>query len=136
MIEQGTDGISSGFLGGGVMAGEAMSSFIPIHLGAVECHPVVADWIKSWSTDLLIELSPMGWFEAGHNIMGWEQGQAGFFRPSTLGCKNVYLWTPSPLAADIAIAEMRKAQIKQQTSTHIFICPCLPMIVVLGSATV
>jgi hypothetical protein len=124
MIEQGTDGVSRGFLGGGVMAGESMSSFIPIHLGAVDRHPGVADWIKSWSTVSIIELSPMGWFEAGHDIMGWEQGRDGFFRP-TLGRENVYLWAPPPFAADIAIAEMRKARIKRQTSTHIFICPRL-----------
>jgi hypothetical protein len=39
MIAQGTDGVSRGFLRGGVIAGEAMTSFIPIHLGATARHP-------------------------------------------------------------------------------------------------
>jgi hypothetical protein len=124
MIEQGTDGVSRGFLGGGVMAGEAMTSFIPIHLGALERHPPVSSWIRSWSTDSLIELSPRNWFEEGHDIQGWTEGQDGFSRP-ILAVENVYLWAPPPFAADIAMAEMRKARIKRQTSSHIFVCPRL-----------
>ena len=38
------------------------------------------------------------------------------------GC---FLWTPPPAAADVALEEMRKARIKRQLSTHIFVCPRL-----------
>lgn len=39
MIAQGTDGESRGYLALGVMAGESMTGFIPIHLTAVDRHP-------------------------------------------------------------------------------------------------
>jgi hypothetical protein len=109
MIEQGTDGVSRGFLGAGVMAGEAMTSFIPIHIGALDRHPPISAWVKSWTTDSLVELSPLGWFGEGHDIQSWSQS----------------LWAPPPFAADVAVAEMRKARIKRQTSSHVFICPRL-----------
>ena len=124
IAQEGTDGVSRGFLGGGVMAGAAMTSFIPIHLGAVERHPPALDWIRSWSTTELIHLDPMGWFEKGHDIEGWRRCYDGFSRP-VLKEQRVYLWTPPPYAADVAVAEMRKARIKRQSSTHIFICPRL-----------
>ena len=124
MIAQGTDGVSRGFLGGGVMDGQSMTSFIPIHLGAVERHPLLVDWIKSWTTHDLIQLNPVDWFEKGHDIDGWRRSQDGFPRP-VLTRDRVYLWTPPPFAADTAVAEMRKARIKQQPSTHVFVCPRL-----------
>jgi hypothetical protein len=47
MIAQGTDGVSRGFLGQGVMDGEAMSAFVPIHLSALERLPQnLAPWIR------------------------------------------------------------------------------------------
>ena len=124
MIAQGTDGVSRGFFGGGVMAGEAMTSFIPIHLGAAERHPPILNWIKSWSCPDMISLEPIDWFQKGHDIEGWMQCPDGFSRPVLKDCR-VYLWAPPPYAADIAIAEMRKARIKRQTSSHVFICPRL-----------
>ena len=47
MIAQSTDGVSRGFLGGGVIAGEVMTSFIPIHLSATAHHLPFAEWVKS-----------------------------------------------------------------------------------------
>ena len=46
MIAQGTDGVSRGYLALGVMAGESMNDFIPIHLSATDRSPVLADWIR------------------------------------------------------------------------------------------
>ena len=43
MIAQGTDGVSRGFLGEGVMAGSPMVSFIPIHLSAIDRSPGIVD---------------------------------------------------------------------------------------------
>jgi hypothetical protein len=106
------------------MAGESMTSFIPIHMGACERHPQIYLWVKSWTSNTLVDLSPSGWFQEGHDIQGWVCGQDGFSRP-ILSEEKVYLWSPPPFAADIAIAELRKARIKRQTSSHIFICPWL-----------
>jgi hypothetical protein len=46
------------------------------------------------------------------------------FLPSHVHLRHVRLATP-PAAAFAAIAELRKARIKRQTSTHIFVCPRL-----------
>ena len=124
MISQGTDGVSRGFLGGGVMDGRSMISYIPIHLGAIDRHPALEEWLRSWTTDELIHLAPTDWFDQGHDIDGWRQCHDGFSRP-ILREQRAYLWSPPPFAADIAVAEMRKARIKRQSSTHVFVCPRL-----------
>jgi hypothetical protein len=124
MIAQGTDGVSRGYLALGIMAGEAMCSFIPIHQTASERSPKLVEWIKDWSGSDSIVLDPMGWFEKGHDIVGWNKGIDGFERP-TISSGNTYIWFPPPFAAEFALAEMRKARIKRQTATHIFVCPRL-----------
>jgi hypothetical protein len=128
MIAQGTDGVSRGYLGQGVMAGEAMNIHIPIHLSAIERAPLdLVPWIQSWSGGKeTVVLDEAGWFQAGHDIEGWEPGVLdGFNRPVLAQRSRVYIWSPAPLAAEVAIAELRKARIKRQTSFHIFVCPRL-----------
>jgi hypothetical protein len=108
------------------MAGEAMIAHLPIHKSAVERSPTdLVPWIRSWSGESTILLDEMGWFEAGHDIEGWEQDSLGFERPMLSRKRRAYIWAPPPLAAEVAIAEMRKARIKRQNSCHIFICPRL-----------
>jgi hypothetical protein len=70
----------------------------------------------------LIFLKPEGWFERGHDhvaegSIGWD----GHWRPTIRTGK--YVWAPAPAAAWIAMEELRKARIKRQSSTHIFVCP-------------
>lgn len=48
MIWQGTDGLSRGDKNSGVMAGEAMTSFIPLHLTAQERSAACIDWVSDW----------------------------------------------------------------------------------------
>jgi hypothetical protein len=125
MIAQGTDGVSRGYLAQGVMAGESMKVHIPIYLSAVErSSKDLVPWIRSWSESNAILLEPFGWFETGHDITGWEHGVDGFARP-TIGFGQTYIWAPPPFAAEVAMAEMRKARIKRQRSSHIFVCPRL-----------
>ena len=129
MIAQGTDGVSRGFLGEGIMTGLPMETFIPIHLSALDRSPTVKEWIESWTTPSIINLNPRDWFDTGHDIDGWERSWDGFDRPRLLEGR-VYLWTPPPFAADVAIAELRKARIKKrQNSTHLFVVPklCAPL---------
>ena len=128
MIAQGTDGVSRGYLGEGIMAGQPMESFIPIHLSAIDRSPEVKDWIESWIPSKVISLSPQDWFDVGHDIDGWDMSWDGFMRPR-LREGRVYLWTPPPFVADVAIAELRKARIKRQKSSHLFVVPklCAPL---------
>jgi hypothetical protein len=51
MIEQGTDGGSRGDLTQGVMAGEPMLKYVPLHLTALERSPQLEPWIRSWWDD-------------------------------------------------------------------------------------
>lgn len=123
MIAQGTDGVSRGFLGAGIMAGEAMTSFIPIHLTATERSTKLLEWIRSWSSPDIVELSPIDWFQLGHDIIGWESGFDAIERPVL--SNGMYLWSPPPFAADVALTELRKSRIKRQSSSHIVVCPRL-----------
>ena len=126
MIAQGTDGVSRGYLGHEVMAGEAMVSHIPIHISAVDRSAEnLVPWIRSWSGQSSLLLDEKGWFEAGHDIEGWRQDIVGFERPILSKRGQTYIWAPPPLAAEVATAEMRKARIKRQTSCHIVVCPRL-----------
>ncbi len=126
MIAQGTDGVSRGYLAQGVMAGEPMRVHIPIYLSAVERSTLdLVPWVQSWS-DLESELlDPMGWFQTGHDVEGWSVCADGFARPRLVGSGRTFIWSPPPFAADVALAELRKARIKRQRSCHIFVCPRL-----------
>ena len=128
MIAQGTDGVSRGFLGEGIMSGECMTSFIPIHLTATERSSTLFEWIKDWTDPSIIHLSPIDWYGVAHDFDGWRNCWDGFPRP-VLAEGRVYLWTPPPFAADIAIAELRKARLKRQSSAHLFVVPklCCPL---------
>ena len=137
MIAQGTDGVSRGYLGHGVMAGESTSAFVPIHLGANERSEAknLVPWIQSWAGANAILLDEMGWFQQGHDIEGWGMRDDGFKEPVLSRGQRTYIWAPAPpLAAEVALAEMRKARIKRQESAHVFVCPrlCTPHFCVFG----
>jgi hypothetical protein len=69
-------------------------------------------------------LSTDGWFKRGHGHMeGGKIGWDGHWWPTIQPAK--YLWTPAPAAAQISLEDFRKARIKRQHSTHIFVCPCV-----------
>ena len=78
MIAQGTDGVSRGYLGQGVMAGDTMTLHIPVHLSAIERSPTdLVPWIRSWSEEESILLDEAGWFQTGHDIEGWSLNLMG-----------------------------------------------------------
>jgi hypothetical protein len=114
MIWQGTDGLSRGDKSSGVMAGETMLSFIPLHLSVSDRSPACVDWISSWYSDQslvgprfpLKVLSPDDW-------------------ASVLCDSATYVWLPPPAAADVAAHYLALAIHKRPTSTHLFLCPRL-----------
>jgi hypothetical protein len=123
MRAQGTDGVSRGQLKEGVSAGKSMLSFIPLHLNAIERSPAVEPWLRSWLGEDAEVLSPEGWFERGHDLLGGKYDAKGFWRHATK--KGTFIWNPPPAAASVAIEELRKARIKRQDSMHVFVCPRL-----------
>ena len=111
MIWQGTDGLSRGDRNAGVMAGESMLSFVPLHLAVHERSPEPVAWFQSWCLETangfpVRILSPDDW-------------------PTVLGARGTYLWAPPPAAADIAVEYMARAIHKRSNSTHVFLCPRL-----------
>ena len=73
MIYQGTDGLSRGDLMEGVMKGETMLSHIPIALSAFERWEGLRIWVVSWVGEFGWKpevLTPIGWYERGHDIDG------------------------------------------------------------------
>jgi hypothetical protein len=125
MIAEGGDGVSRGLLNEGVMAGEEILSFIPLHLSALERSESLLSWITSWTTQKLEVLAPEDWYELGHGIRGWTQPNDDDLIARPMLRKGVFGWFPPPAAADVALEQLRMARIKRQDSTHVFVVPRL-----------
>ncbi len=98
MIAQGTDGCSRGSLMEGVMAGQDMLSFIDLARTAVEHHPPILEWIRSWTDRPKLEpLSPEGWFEEGNGFVGGMLDKNKVWIPTHEGKNKMHLWVPPPL---------------------------------------
>ena len=128
MIAQGTDGLSRGDLLEGVLKGEKMMTFIPLHVSAIEREPTLRDWISTWAgagrnDDDLKFLVPEDWFVRGHDIAGYSPNCDGIMIPTYK--RGIFIWTPPPAAARIALEELRQARHKRQASLHLFIVPHL-----------
>jgi hypothetical protein len=123
MKDQGTDGVSRGQLREGVSAGKAMMTYIPFHLDSIQRSPLVEEWLKSWLGPDAEILSPEGWFERGHDILGGKMDSKGFWRHEIKS--GTFVWNPPPAAAAVALEQLRIARIKRQDSLHVFVCPRL-----------
>ena len=77
MIAQGTDGISRGALNEGVMTGEQMTNYVPLHLNAIERHNPLREWLTSIVGTSIEFLEPIDWFQKGHDVRGWMKPQTG-----------------------------------------------------------
>ena len=128
MIAQGTDGTSRGDIGEGVMRGQSMLSFVPLHLSALDRCPDLEECIRS----AVIPRSGEGdikflnyddWFVRGHDIIGGSKNDDGIWIPSYKS--GTYIWTPPPAAAQLAVEQLRRARLKRENSTHIFVIPRL-----------
>jgi hypothetical protein len=118
MMAQGTDGVSRGQMKEGVTAGETMLSFVPIAISALAMHLPLKEWLSSWGGGSSVEfLAPEDWFERGHDLLGGEYDQKGFWRHKVV--PGTFVWTPPPAAAEVALEQLRKARIKRQDSLHI-----------------
>jgi hypothetical protein len=125
MVSQGTDGLSRGDLGAGVMVGESMLSFVPLHLSAVSRSQSLLAWIQSWAPDPAIEpLSPEDWFYRGHGLESGSRNADGMWIPH-LSSKQWYLWAPPPAVAAIALQELGVSRHKRPHLGHLFVCPRL-----------
>jgi hypothetical protein len=109
MIASGIDALSRGSANEGVMRGEDLLSYIPLHLSAVKREAGLADWIFSWSNDsdsAYSVLSLNDWFDEGQK-------------------KDKCIWCLPPAAADVAVEMLAKSKHKHPHLEHLFICPRL-----------
>jgi hypothetical protein len=111
MIWQGSDGLSRGDENAGVMSGEEMMSFVPLHLRAVDRSAELMPWIWSWCGDKggkqkVTLLQPEDW-TSPH-----EEG-------------GVFVWSPPPAAAEAALELLGQSIHKRPYSTHVVLIPRL-----------
>ena len=128
MIRQGTDGLSRGDLGEGVMKGDSMLNFIPLHLTAIQRSPElkqqIIDCINPGKISLEIEfLDYEDWFSRGHDILGGKLNGDNIWIPRYKS--GVFIWTPPPAGGLIAVEQLRRARLKREGSTHVIIIPRL-----------
>ena len=126
MIKSGVDGLSRGDMYEGVMKGESMLSFVPLHKSAFEVCPALQEWIESWAINMGNDveiISPDDWFVRGHDIDGSTTNCDGMWLPTYR--KGTMVWAPPPAAARQAAEELRQARQKRQDSFHVFVCPRL-----------
>eukprot|EP00957_Ditylum_brightwellii_P181082 13794150-Ditylum_brightwellii.AAC.1 len=104
MIAQGTTAISHGSLSEGVMTGEQMLSFVPLHLSAREVSPNLECLIKPWAPRETEFITPEGWYERRHDIDGRAYYTDSLWYPCIQ--PGVFVWDPLPTAAIAAIEEL------------------------------
>ncbi len=125
MVQQGTDGLSRGDYIEGVMAGASMLSYIPLHLSAIDRHPLLLSWLQSWlPSSGICPLAPEQWYERGHGIFGGSYNTDGMWYPTETSASWL-LWTPPPAAAAFALDELGLSRHKRTHLNHIFVCPRL-----------
>jgi len=124
MIAQGTDGCSRGSLMEGVMAGEDMLTFVDFGRSAVERHPPLLDWVRTCTgRPMLKPLSPEGWLEEGHGIVGGSLDCNNVWMPLYGKGRKMFLWSPPPAVADVAWEELLKARHKGSDTFHVLLVP-------------
>ena len=70
MIEQMTDGLSQGDLLEGVLGGEPMLKYVPLHLSAAHRSEKLIHWVKSWLGKDSVLLKREEWFTLRNDIQG------------------------------------------------------------------
>jgi hypothetical protein len=86
MIASGGDVVSRGQVSEGVMSGVAMSAYLPLRLAPVDRCPALEPWLRQWLGNQAKVLTPMDWFEQGHDIVYWTMSADGFWRPALESC--------------------------------------------------
>lgn len=107
MIHQGTDGLSRADKSTGVMAGEDMLTFIPLHHSAVDRCPALLSELKLRLDSKTVRwISPSDWYEHSTH-------------------RDVNFWFPPPAATDVVAEQLMKARHKRPHQLSVVIVPRL-----------
>lgn len=125
MIAQGTDGVSRGNMLEGVMAGQKMISFVPLHLSAFDRSKTLQPWVKSWLPEDIPHdfLSHNDWYDKGFGIDSGSLDFLGLWHPNF--DDKLKVWSPPPTAAFYALTELLRSRHMDPRRIHVFICPRL-----------
>ena len=105
MIAQGTDGLSRADHTEGVMMGQPIRDFVPLHLDPLEREPTLKSWLEAVTAGLTPTfLTPEGWYTTAH-------------------AKGTFIWTPPPAAAEVVVEQLGRARLKRPEAMHIIIVP-------------
>jgi hypothetical protein len=108
------------------MAGQNMLSFIDLDKTAIHRSKDLLGWVRSWcGVRDIVPLSPEGWFEEGHGIIGGHKDKHGVWMPDHEPGGKTHLWAPPPAIADAALEELLKARHKQTDTCHVIVIPRL-----------
>ena len=108
------------------MRGEDMLSFVDLSRTAIERRPGVLEFVRSWVAPILGDstvLLPEEWFRKGQGIVGGTKDSTGLWIPQHASDGKVYIWSPPPIIADVALEECAKAIHKRTDAYHIFLIP-------------
>jgi len=109
-----------------------MLDFCPWDKSALERSPDLKSWLQSTSSKSVEFLSPEGWYTRGHDHIGHYKDEKGFTRLKMK--KGIFVWSPPPAAAEVAIEDLRKARLKRRDSTHLVLVPkrrCIRLAILL-----
>ena len=124
MIAQGTDGLSRGNLMEGVMTGQHILNFVPLHESALDRSKLLYKWLQSWAPDKQLKLlSPEDWYDVGHDIDDGFIDDDGIWTP--VYSRTYKLWAPAPAAAFYAMEELARSRHVDPYTPHLFVCPRL-----------
>jgi hypothetical protein len=124
MIAQRTDGLSRGCLSEGVMKGDSMLRYVPLHLCPLQCQPELLHWIQEWTDQPYLQpLSPTDWYRKGQGFTELTLADGSWTTMELEG--NWFLWDLPPAAADIAPEALNDSWIKRPHLNHVVVCPRL-----------
>jgi hypothetical protein len=106
MFLTGIDGVSSGDMNAGVMAGADMLSNVPLHLSSLQRSPSLRGWLEEWIGDVGLFLEATDWPQNHLN-------------------HGTYVWSPPPAATPAALEWLGQSIHKRPTSVHVIVIPRL-----------
>ena len=111
MIAQGSDGLSRSDLTSGVLRGQSMLDYVPLHLSASERQPqgtsTLLKRIMGDRFNRALRMEPQDWFTAPQDTDG------------------IFIWEPPPCLADVAIYMMSEAWHIRPWNVHVMLIPSL-----------